>query len=71
VTEVGKAYKIIRTLKMDKPTTYALLKRQATTLNMGKEAAADADGNFPPAKKIAGRRSTKTYLGAYDTLCGR
>jgi ribonuclease HI len=48
------AYKIIRKLKMDKPTTYALLKCQATTVNMAlaKGAAADENGNVPPTKKI-------------------
>jgi hypothetical protein len=47
------AYKIIK-LKIDKPTTYALLKRQATKMNMvlAKGAAMDENGNVPPARKI-------------------
>ncbi|KAF8214141.1 RnaseH-domain-containing protein [Mycena galopus ATCC 62051] len=49
----SKAYKIIRKIEMEKPTTHALLKRPATKRNMklAKEAATTTEGN-PPARKI-------------------
>jgi ribonuclease HI len=48
------AYKIIRKIKMDKPGYSALLERQATVKNMelAQVAAADANGEPPPRRKI-------------------
>ncbi|KAJ7631944.1 hypothetical protein DFH06DRAFT_1438544, partial [Mycena polygramma] len=50
----AKAYKIIRKLKMDKASYRELLDRRATLRNLkiAKEAAANADGDAPPARKF-------------------
>jgi ribonuclease HI len=50
----SKAYKIIRKLKMEKPTTQELLRRPATKVNMALAQAAVTviNGGPPPAKKI-------------------
>jgi ribonuclease HI len=48
------AYKIIRKIKMDKPSYKALLERRATMQNMelAQAAAANADGEPPPRRRI-------------------
>lgn len=49
----AKAYKIIRKLKMGTPSYRELLDRRATAANMAyAKAAANADGEVPPARKI-------------------
>jgi hypothetical protein len=66
------AHKIIRKLKMDKPATHALLKRQATTVNMvlAEGAAVDENGNVPPARKIWRSTFDKISHEVYNTSCG-
>ncbi|KAJ7039671.1 ribonuclease H-like protein [Mycena alexandri] len=50
----SKAYKIIRKIKMEKPTYQALLNRRETSQNVAaaKEAATGADGEVPTTGKI-------------------